>query len=110
MYAQTMPNILTEVNITNNCPGILLVISMPVPWEALIPFGKPASLSLLCSADLTRSGHRTVRRCWNIVECIQTRTKSGQGESSISPSLRTRVFTHVHHSSLRDTISTLGRR
>ncbi len=66
---------------------------MPVPWEALIPFGQLAYLSILSYADFTRSGHRTVRHCWNTVECLQTRTKPGQGESMILLPLRTHLFT-----------------
>jgi hypothetical protein len=44
--------------LNNNCEEycILLVINMPVPWEALIPFGKPASLSILSSAEFTLPG------------------------------------------------------
>jgi len=78
--------------LNNNGESILLVISMPVPWEALIPFGKLASLSLLSSAEFTRSGHRIVWRCWNTVECVQTRTKPGQSESSISISF---ILSHM---------------
>jgi len=93
MYAQIVPNTVWA-SLTTTARVFYLSSAMPVPWEALIPFGKPASFSLLSSAEFTRSGHRTVRRCWNTVECIQTRTKPGQGESSISISLclRTHLF------------------
>jgi hypothetical protein len=74
---------------------------MPVPWEALIPFGElvssPVSPSpVLRSERLTRSGHRTVRRCWDLVKYIQASTKPGQGESCISLSSHINLFT-AHH-------------
>jgi len=43
------------VAIFYNCESILLVISMPVPWEALIPFGKPVPMSFLSSDELLSS-------------------------------------------------------
>ena len=74
--------------------SILIVVSMPVPWEALIPFGQPVlPCPVESSAEFTRSGHRNVRCRWNVVERIQTRTKPGQGESSI---LLSPVFIHLH--------------
>jgi hypothetical protein len=101
MYTQTVPNTVCcsqqqrKSQQRKSC--ILLVIGMPVPWEALIPFGKPAPLFFPFSAEFTRSGHRTVRRCWNTVECVQTRTKPGQGKSIPSHyvSVPIRLSSHV---------------
>jgi hypothetical protein len=45
---------------------------MPVPWEALIPFGEVACLPAFLSDFLiyTRSGNRDVRYCWNLIEYL----------------------------------------
>jgi hypothetical protein len=45
---------------------------MPVPWEALIPFGEAAYLPAFLSDFLryARSGNCDVWDCWNLIEYL----------------------------------------
>ena len=69
-----MPNILYRFESSRVSEVIppLLLFNMPVPWEALIPFGEAAYLPTFLSDFLrdTRSGNRDVRYCWNSVEYL----------------------------------------
>ena len=88
---------------------------MPVPWEALIPFGKLASLSLLSSADLL-SSLGLVTALFGAAGTLLNVSKRTQNQGKVSQSSISRYvsvlicFPHVPQFSLRDTILTLGRR
>jgi hypothetical protein len=93
-----------------NCESILIIVNMPVPWEALIPFGQPVSLhalsSLLTSLGLVTAMFGAAGTLLNVSKRAQN-----QGKASQAYLLSPYLFIYlVPHSSLRDTISTLGRR
>ena len=58
---------------------------MPVPWEALIPFGKLFSPKFgTMTADVSkRSTHRDVRDSRNVAQPLDESAKHGKGDSNI---------------------------
>lgn len=102
-----MPN---KVVIAAVTASILIIVSMPVPWEALIPFGQPVSshvlLTLLTSLGLVTAMFGAAGTLLNISKRAQNQGKASQAYL-LPPFL---LIYLVLHSSLRDTISMLGRR
>ena len=83
---QTVPNTTVQWSAVHNlpreysdCHQHACSLGGPYTFRSASVLPRPVG----SSAEFTRSGHRDVRCRWNVVERIQTRTKPGQGESSI---------------------------